>query len=142
MVFVAVAIRGRLRTPKETPAEPSRPHWGLAVGTGVAAGFTTMTANAAGPVMTLYLLEAGVNKAAFIGTGAWFFLLVNLAKTPFSAALGLFPPSTLMLTLALAPFVLFGTWVGIRIVHRVSQRVFENLALGASLVGALRLIVR
>ncbi|MFZ2166841.1 MAG: sulfite exporter TauE/SafE family protein [Propionibacteriaceae bacterium] len=142
VVFVVVAIVGRLRTPKEVPEEPSRPHWGVAVGTGVAAGFTTMTANAAGPVMTLYLLEAGVKKAAFIGTGAWFFLLVNVAKTPFSAALGLFPTSTLILTVFLAPFVLLGTWVGIRIVHRVGQRAFENLALVASLVGAVLLIAR
>ena len=35
---------------------------------GLLAGFTTMVANAAGPVMILYLLAIGLPKLAFIGT--------------------------------------------------------------------------
>jgi hypothetical protein len=62
----------------------------VAVAAGVAAGFTTMTANAAGAVMTLYLLAMRVEKLRFIGTSAWFFLIVNVSKVPFSAGLGLF----------------------------------------------------
>lgn len=142
VVFTAVSLWSRSRMSRPRKEEDARPHWGLAAGAGMAAGFTTMAANAAGPVMTLYLLEAGVTKAGFIGTGAWFFLLVNASKTPFSAALGLFPPSTLALTAILAPVVLVGTWVGIRLVTRVSQRAFEGLALIASAVASLLLVVR
>jgi uncharacterized membrane protein YfcA len=111
------------------------------VGTGVAAGFTTMTANAAGPVMAIYLLAARVDKARFIGTGAWYFLLVNLSKTPFSAALGLFPPSTLWLTLLLAPVVLLGTYLGRLLIKAISQQRFEQATILASFVGAITLLI-
>mgnify|MGYP001040963044 CR=1 FL=1 len=57
--------------------------------TGVLAGFTTMVANASGPIMVLYLLALRLPKVAFIGTAAWFFLCLNLFKLPFSAGLGL-----------------------------------------------------
>ena len=122
--------------------EVKHPNLAASIAAGSAAGFTTMTANAAGPVMTLYLLEARVDKNAFVGTNAWFFLLVNLSKTPFSAALGLFPASTLSMTLWLAPFVLLGTWIGMRIVHRVSQAQFDTLALVASAIAAVTLVLR
>src|SRR5882724_1517515 len=72
------------------------PHaWWITALTGVAAGFTTMVANAAGPVMVIYLLAIGLPKLAFIGTGAWFFMLVNAFKVPFSVHLGLITPDSL-----------------------------------------------
>lgn len=142
-VFVGIQLWLRWRATREgVGREVKHPHWTAAVVAGTAAGFTTMTANAAGPVMTLYLLEAGIDKAAFIGTNAWFFLLVNVSKTPFSAALGLFPPSTLILTLILAPIVLLGTWIGRSIVGKVSQSQFDMLALLASAIAAVTLVLR
>src|SRR3954471_6686409 len=61
------------------------PHaaWFVAL-TGTRAGFATVTAKAAGPLMVLYLLAIGLPKLTLVGTGAWFFLLVNLFKVPFS----------------------------------------------------------
>jgi uncharacterized protein len=56
---------------------------------GILAGFATMVANAAGPVMVIYLLAIGLPKLVFVGTAAWFFLLVNLFKVPLSVNLGL-----------------------------------------------------
>lgn len=141
MVAVQLVMRRR-QTAQPFPQEPTAPRTTTALATGTAAGFTTMTANAAGAVMTLYLLACRVDKRAFVGTNAWFFLLVNLSKTPFSFALGLFPRSTLLLTVALAPFVLAGTWLGARIVHRLSQARFEQLALLSSVVAAAFLLVR
>ena len=101
-----------------------------------------MTANAAGAVMALYLLAARVDKARFIGTNAWFFLLVNVSKVPFSAALGLFPPSTLWLTLVLLPAVLVGTWLGRFVLRKLSQATFETFTLVASAFGAVSLLIR
>ena len=56
---------------------------------GVFSGFTTMIANAAGPVMTVYLEAMGVKKEEFVGNMAWFFAGINLIKVPFSVRLGL-----------------------------------------------------
>lgn len=137
-LFLMLQIILRLRA-----AAPTKRPSGIAAATyGTAAGFTTMTANAAGPVMTLYLLSAGVDKKAFVGTGAWYFLIVNLTKLPFSAALGLFPATTLRLSLMLVPVVLLGTVLGVRITRVLSQRAFEMLALAASALAAVVLIIR
>lgn len=113
----------------------------VAWGSGIATGFTTMTANAAGAVMALYLVVSRVNMRAFIGTNAWFFLLVNLVKAPFSAALGLFPPETWRLTLYLAPAVIIGALIGRWIVTRINQKVFDMAVLIASALAALALLI-
>ena len=54
---------------------------------GIAAGFATTVANAAGPVMSMYLLMKNLPKEQFVATGAWFFLVVNLAKLPIYAVI-------------------------------------------------------
>lgn len=111
------------------------------LGTGLVAGFTTMTANAAGAVMALYLTAQGVEKKRFLGTGACFFLGVNLCKVPFSAGLGLFGAGTLTRTLALAPLVLVGAWAGLHAARRLSQSRFDQAVLAATAVSAVALIV-
>lgn len=130
---------------RSRPAEPSTSApanlWTTG-GTGVAAGFTTMTANAAGPVMALYFLAQRIDKLRFIGTNAWFFFLVNVSKVPLAAGLGLFTPQALWFDLALVPAVGLGAWIGTRIIKRVSQRQFETVTLVASALAALALLLR
>jgi uncharacterized membrane protein YfcA len=111
------------------------------VGTGAAAGFTTMVANAAGPVMTLYLVAQGVDKRRFLGTAAWFFLGVNLSKLPFSVGLGLIHAQMLLSTVVLAPLVLLGGAAGVFVVRRIGQRSFEAAVLVASSVSAGALLI-
>lgn len=142
LLLVTVALQfWQRRRPQDIPA-PDRPHWALAGATGVAAGFTTMTANAAGPVMALYLLAARVDKARFIGTNAWFFGLVNVSKVPLTASLGLFTPQVLWVVAAMIPVVLLGTIFGRRVVRRVSQRQFETVTLTAALLSAVAVLLR
>ena len=59
---------------------------------GSLAGFTTMVANAGGPVTSMYFLACRYPVKAFLGTTAWFFFLVNLVKLPFSVSAGLVNP--------------------------------------------------
>jgi uncharacterized membrane protein YfcA len=110
--------------------------------TGLAAGFVTMTANAAGAVMTLYLVARGVEKRRFLGTSAVFFLGVNLCKVPFSAVLGLFTVATLQRTALLAPLVVLGAWAGLHWARRLSQARFDQAVLGATVLSALALVLR
>src|SRR5205085_9219837 len=49
---------------------------------GVAAGFTSMIGNLAGAVMAVYLLLMRLPKNEFIGTSAWFFMVINWFKVP------------------------------------------------------------
>ena len=107
---------------------------------GLAAGTTTMMANAAGPVFVLYALAVSLPKLALVGTGAWFFFIVNLIKLPFSAALGVIHAQTLLLNLVLLPAVFAGIGVGRWLTRRVPQRLFDGLMLAFAGIAALRLI--
>jgi uncharacterized protein len=107
---------------------------------GLLAGGTTMLANAAGPVFAIYCLAVGLPKLEFVGTSAWFFLIINAFKVPFSLALGLIHGQTLLLNLALAPAIGAGLVGGRWLIRRVPQRVFDLLLLTFAGVAALRLI--
>jgi uncharacterized protein len=75
-----------------------------------------------------------------VGTSAWFFAIVNAFKVPFSVALRLIVPTTLLVNVILIPFVLAGVLGGRWLVHRIPQRVFEVISLAFAAVAALRLI--
>lgn len=110
-------------------------------GYGVLGGFTTMVANAGGPVMSLYLLSAGFRKLGFLGTSAWFFLIVNVSKVPFSVGLGLIDARSLLLDVCLLLFVLPGAYLGRACVDRINQKVFDRIVIGATVVGGLQLLL-
>jgi uncharacterized protein len=105
------------------------------------AGFTTMVANAAGPVMLLYLLAIGLPKLEFIGTGAWFFMLVNAFKVPFSTHLGLITVDSLWMDALLVIPMVPGALLGPRILKHINQRGFEGMALTLTVIAAIRLLL-
>ena len=107
---------------------------------GVLAGFTTLVANAAGPLMVVYMLAMRLPKMDFVGTGAVFFLLLNLFKVPFMVHLGLINSASFSLNLLLAPLVIGGAWFGRKLVMKIDQRAFENIALALSVVAGLKLL--
>lgn len=135
-----VALQGwRMRSPRVLGGVTPRT-W-LVVLTGLSAGFTTMIANAAGPLMIIYLLAMRLPKLTFVGTAAWFFLAINLLKVPFSYGLGLITPSSFALSLRLAPFAIAGALSGRWLIGLMNQRVFEALALLLTLAAGLRLLL-
>ncbi|GAA3861284.1 sulfite exporter TauE/SafE family protein [Streptomyces sedi] len=111
---------------------------------GLLAGFATMVANAGGAVMAVYLLAAGFPMLTFLGTAAWFFLIVNLFKVPFSAGLGLITVDSLSLNALLVPGVLLGALLGrllIRWLQRGDrQRLFQRLIIGFTTFSAVNLL--
>jgi uncharacterized membrane protein YfcA len=107
---------------------------------GLLAGSTTMLINGAGPIMALYLMAVALPKFELVGTSAWFFLIVNCLKVPFSAQLGLIRTDTLQLNAILVPAVAVGLFAGRWLVRRIPQRLFDSLLLIFAAVAALRLI--
>jgi uncharacterized membrane protein YfcA len=112
----------------------------FAAAMGLMAGFTTMVANAAGPIMILYLLAMRLPKLAFIGTGAWYFFILNSFKVPFGVDLGIINLSTLTVNAALSPFVIGGALWGRVLLPKINQKLFENVALGFAVVAAVKLL--
>lgn len=112
----------------------------FAWGSGLLAGVTTMLANAASPITSIYFLAVSLPKLEFVGTTAWFFLIINAFKVPFSAWLGLIHGSTLLFNLMLVPAIVLGLLLGGWLTHRVPQRLFDGLMLTFAVVAAFRLI--
>lgn len=142
MVGVTVVRRRRAHAENEPDRVTTRAGRTKARSYGVLGGFTTMVANAGGPVMSLYLLSAGFRKMGFLGTSAFFFLIVNISKLPFSAGLGLIDADSLLLDAALVLFVLPGAVLGRWAVDRINQRLFERVVIVATVVGGLQLLLR
>lgn len=94
-----------------------------------------------GPVMSLYLLSAGFRKLGFLGTSAWFFLIVNTSKVPFSAGLGLIDARSLLLDAALVLFVVPGALLGRACIGRINQKIFDRIVIGATVLGGLQLLL-
>jgi uncharacterized protein len=107
---------------------------------GLAAGITTMLANAAGPITALYLLAISLPKFELVGTSAWLFFVINCFKVPFSVALGLIHPNTLLLNVVLIPAILCGLFAGRWLVTRIPQRLFDTLLLAFAGIAAVRML--
>lgn len=108
---------------------------------GLLAGVTTMLANAAGPIVALYLLAVALPKLELVGTSAWLFLIINLFKVPFSFfALDLINAQTLWINVSLAPIVPLGLILGSWCVKRINQRIFNALLLAFTIVASIRLL--
>jgi uncharacterized membrane protein YfcA len=111
--------------------------WGM----GWIAGVSTMLANAAGPVMTVYLLAQRLEKKEHLGVFCRFFLFINLFKLPFSGSLGLVTGPSLMTNLVLLPGVIAGIVLGWQILKRIKQDAFESVLAWLTAFAAVWLIV-
>ena len=115
-------------------------HQGFTWTMGFLAGVVTMLANAAGPVMTVYLLAQHLEKKEHLGVFSRYFLFVNLFKVPFSADLGIINPKSLMTNLTLMPGVILGVFLGWWILKKLPQRLFENVLFWLTAFAAVWLI--
>jgi uncharacterized membrane protein YfcA len=111
------------------------------VGTaGGLAGFGTTVGNAAGPVMSIYLASIRLDKYEFLGTAAWFFFFVNLSKLPVYYSLNMMTQDTLRLDLMIAPAVVVGALIGVTVLKRMPQALFNVLVLFLAGIAALRMV--
>jgi len=116
--------------------------WWFAVLAGLAAGFTTMIGNAAGAITSIYLLSMRLPKNAFIGTAAWFFLVVNLLKVPPQVIFWEnISASTLMFDAIMIPAIAVGTAIGIIAAGRIPEKAYRVFVMVMTGVAGLLLLV-
>ena len=108
---------------------------------GILAGFATMIGNVAGTVMAIYLLAHRLPKNEFVGTGAWFYLFVNIIKVPFYISLGMITANSFSVNLLAIPAVAVGAFIGIKVLPRIPQQMFKWIILALGSLGAMKLIV-
>jgi uncharacterized membrane protein YfcA len=124
---------------EDEPAAPLHRSVGAAIG--IAAGFITLVANAAGPLMAVYLIAMRLPKMEYVGTAAVFFMLLNLFKVPFMVDLGLITTQSFGFNLALAPAVVLGALAGRWLIVHINQKLFELLVLLLSAIGGILLVL-
>ena len=119
----------------------SIPHnWAFSSVVGLLAGFSTMIGNAAGPVMAIYLLSMNLPKNSFIGTGAWFFLIINLFKIPFHVMVWeTITLRTFALDVTMLPAIMIGAYLGIILVKIIPEKPYRIFIIITTAIAALRL---
>ncbi|MGB5667938.1 MAG: sulfite exporter TauE/SafE family protein [Maribacter sp.] len=118
-------------------------HWTFAGFIGILAGITTMIGNLAGAFSNIFFLAMRLPKNEFIGTAAWLFLLINIFKLPFHIwSWGTITPETLLINLKLAPGILLGLFVGVRLVKIIKEDFYRKMILVLTALGAILILFR
>jgi uncharacterized membrane protein YfcA len=124
-------------TMKSVPGKKS-----FAIATGITGGFTSMVGNLAGSVMGVYLLSMRLPKNAFIGTTAWFFIVVNAFKVPFHVFVWhTIKLDTMYFGLITLPLIILGAWLGILIVRQLSDTMYRWFIIMMTLVAVVGMLV-
>ncbi|MCB9208348.1 MAG: sulfite exporter TauE/SafE family protein [Ignavibacteriales bacterium] len=123
---------------RKNKSEKFLDNWWFAAILGLAGGFTTMIGNAAGPIMSLYLLSMHLPKNNYIGTAAWFFLIINVIKVPFHIFIwNTITIQTLSIDLFGIPAILVGVFIGIRLVKLFPEKIYRYFILVSTSLSAL-----
>lgn len=110
--------------------------------TGVAGGFTSMIGNLATSVVAIYFLTMRLPKNAFIGTSAWFFLVINWFKVPFHIfSWETITWNTVLLDLATLPFIAVGAFLGVVIVKKIQDRAYRWFIIAMTVVAAVFMVL-
>lgn len=137
LLFVAWQMAGRAG--KLPVAQRPFPRWGGYLA-GAVAGFTSFVAHAGGPAAAVYLLSKRPGKTEFQATTVIVFWVNNLLKAVPYGMLGIFTAETLWADLWLAPFALFGTWLGVKAHFAIPERAFFALTYVLLVVTGAKLV--
>ncbi len=116
--------------------------WWFAASMGVLGGFATMIGNVAGPIFAIYLLAMHLPKNSYIGTGAWFFLVVNFLKFPLHIFVWeTISWNTLTLDLLLLPAIAVGAFLGNLLVKKISDKSYRTAVIIVTALSAFLLLI-
>lgn len=126
---------------RKTRAVPT--HWAFSGFIGILAGVTTMIGNLAGAFSNIYFLAMRLPKNEFIGTAAWLFLIINIVKLPFHYYVWeTISKESLLINLKLAPLILVGLFVGVRMVKLIKEGLYRKMILLLTALGAVLILFR
>lgn len=112
-------------------------YWWFAALMGFAGGFATMIGNAAGGIMALYLLSMRLPKNSYIGTGAWFFFVINLFKIPFHIFIWkTITLNSFVFDLTMIPALAIGALLGVKIVKLIPEKAYRIFIILITLISA------
>jgi hypothetical protein len=116
--------------------------WWFAALMGILGGFATMIGNVAGPIFAIYLLAMHLPKNNFIGTQAWFFLIINAGKFPLHLLIWkTINWQTLKLDLLLLPGIALGALLGIWLVKKIPDKTYRAFVIVVTVLSAFLLLI-
>ena len=140
LVFLSLGLMQR----KKEPLKPAFyvQAWWYAPFMGILGGFATMMGNVAGPVFAIYLLAMNLSKSRFIGTTAWFFMIVNFIKFPLQMFVwNNISIETLTMNLFTLPSIGFGAFAGIWMVKKIPEQSYRNFVIVVTAISAFLLLI-
>jgi uncharacterized membrane protein YfcA len=118
---------------------PRAPTWRPGVRAFAAIGalfsFFSALVGSVGPLMAPFFLAHGLVKGAYIGTEALATVVMHVTKLAAYQGTAVLTPRAIAIGLALGPIMIFGSYVGKRILDRMPERVFVAI-IELVLVGA------
>lgn len=140
LVFAVVGLMVWKDRGKDKQLFPDK--WWVAASMGILGGFSSMIGNVAGPVFAIYLLGMHLPKNSFIGTGAWFFLIINLTKFPFQLfAWNNIKVNGLIVDLFALPAVAAGAILGIWLVKILPEHTYRGFVIVVTVISAFLLLI-
>ncbi|MBQ9787053.1 MAG: sulfite exporter TauE/SafE family protein [Lentisphaeria bacterium] len=137
-IVLALMVLGILRKRLAPEQIPSGIGWSGFYG--ILLGSTTQLANAAGPISSLYLLAMKLPKETYMGTCAWFFLILNWLKLPIFAWEGRVTLESVWLDICMLPVIIFGGFLGIVLLRKMPQKIFEWIIQILVIAASVRLL--
>jgi uncharacterized membrane protein YfcA len=142
LVIISLIVMVWLELRKNRNGDPVPHKTWFAIPFGIMGGFSTMIGNAAGPIMSVYLLAMNFNKKTYIGTTAWFFFIVNMFKMPLQIwGWHNITLKTIGFNLLLLPAIALGAFAGIQIVKWISEGAYRWFIVAATFLSALALFL-
>jgi uncharacterized membrane protein YfcA len=124
----------------ENAAVPSG--WWFSALFGLMGGFSTMIGNAAGPIMSVFLLSMRLPKESFAGTAAWYYLIINYIKLPLQVFIwSNVTPRGILFNLCVFPVIIIGIILGILVVKKVSEKIYRIMIYIMTIISALLLFI-
>lgn len=140
LVFLSIGLMLWQDKRKEMFSVPEK--WWFAAFMGILGGFATMIGNVAGPVFAIYLLAMHLPKNNFIGTTAWFFMIINLTKFPLQIFVWHnIDLSTLSIDLIALPGIVAGVYAGIKIVKIIPEKAYRGFVIAITALSAFLLLI-
>lgn len=135
LLLVVVWRHVRPRPPRRFPVQTF-------AGIGAGASFLSALLGSVGPIMAPFFLAYGLLKGAYIGTEALSTVVMHVVKLVAYHHGDVLAASGIVVGLALGPVMVFGSWVGKRIVDRLPERVFVAIVEAVLVVAGVLFLAR
>jgi uncharacterized protein len=125
-------------------------HWGknarLKLGgfvpLGAASGILSAVLGTVGPFAAPFFLSYGLMKGAYIGTEAMTAVIMHVTKLGVYGSYSLIGIRTLLIGIAISAVMIFGTYMGKRLLNKVPERVFPYVIESTMLVAGLMFLIK